>query len=235
VVLTQVAEGVLIHQSEFYRTNTVVVQGDAGVLLVDPGLHEHEFTCLIGDLAELGAPVVAAFATHPHWDHVLWHPGLADVPRHATPAAAAAAEHARTRLADPEEKPKILAMIPPEIAADIHWDLFARLTPLPGAELPWPGPTVRIIEHQAHAPGHAALLIEDRGVLIAGDMLSDVLPPLPSRASDTPEQDYLAALDRFEALADRVDVLIPGHGTTATRPEMRTRIASDRTQVTPQA
>jgi glyoxylase-like metal-dependent hydrolase (beta-lactamase superfamily II) len=41
-----------------------------------------------------------------------------------------------------------------------------------------PGPQVRIIEHQAHAPGHAALLIEERGVLVAGDMLSDVLIPM---------------------------------------------------------
>jgi hypothetical protein len=27
----------------------------------------------------------------------------------------------------------------------------------------WDGAQVRIIEHQAHAPGHAALLIEERG------------------------------------------------------------------------
>jgi len=27
---------------------------------------------------------------------------------------------------------------------------------------------VRFIEHQAHAPGHAALLIEERGVLVPG-------------------------------------------------------------------
>jgi glyoxylase-like metal-dependent hydrolase (beta-lactamase superfamily II) len=35
-----------------------------------------------------------------------------------------------------------------------------------------------IIEHQAHAVGHAAVLLADRGVLLAGDMLSDVLIPL---------------------------------------------------------
>ena len=35
-----------------------------------------------------------------------------------------------------------------------------------------------IVEHQAHAIGHAALLLADRGVLLAGDMLSDVLIPL---------------------------------------------------------
>ena len=35
-----------------------------------------------------------------------------------------------------------------------------------------------IVEHQAHAIGHAAVLLADRGVLLAGDMLSDVLIPL---------------------------------------------------------
>jgi len=29
------------------------------------------------------------------------------------------------------------------------------------------------------APGRAALVIEERGVLVAGDMLSDVLIPMP--------------------------------------------------------
>ena len=35
-MLKQVAEGVLIHQSEFLQNNAVVVQGRAGVLLIDP-------------------------------------------------------------------------------------------------------------------------------------------------------------------------------------------------------
>ena len=35
-MLTQVAEGVLVHQSELLENNTVVVQGRSGVLLVDP-------------------------------------------------------------------------------------------------------------------------------------------------------------------------------------------------------
>ena len=38
-MLRQVAEGVLIHESEFLQSNAVVVQGPAGVLLIDPGIH----------------------------------------------------------------------------------------------------------------------------------------------------------------------------------------------------
>jgi glyoxylase-like metal-dependent hydrolase (beta-lactamase superfamily II) len=53
-VLTQVAEGVLVHQSDFLQTNAVVVQGPAGVLLIDPGVRGDEMTCLANDLRESG-------------------------------------------------------------------------------------------------------------------------------------------------------------------------------------
>jgi len=72
-MLTHVAEGVLIHQSEFLQSNAVVVHGRAGVLLIDPGLLGDEMAVLANDLRELGRPVVAGFSTHPHWDHLLWH------------------------------------------------------------------------------------------------------------------------------------------------------------------
>jgi glyoxylase-like metal-dependent hydrolase (beta-lactamase superfamily II) len=65
-VLRQVADGVLIHESEFVQSNAVVVQGRAGVLLIDPGVHGGEIAALANDLRELGQPVVAGFSTHPH-------------------------------------------------------------------------------------------------------------------------------------------------------------------------
>ena len=72
-MLRQVAEGVLIHESDFIQSNAVVVQGLAGVLLIDPGIEGSEMACLANDLSDSGQTVVAGFATHPHWDHLLWH------------------------------------------------------------------------------------------------------------------------------------------------------------------
>src|SRR5215210_8712271 len=89
-MLTQVAEGVLVHQSELLQNNAVVVQGRAGVLLIDPGIQGSEMAALAKDLGELGQPVVAGFSTHPHWDHVLWHAQLGAVPRYGTARCAAA-------------------------------------------------------------------------------------------------------------------------------------------------
>jgi glyoxylase-like metal-dependent hydrolase (beta-lactamase superfamily II) len=200
-VLRPVAEGVLIHQSEFCQSNAVVVHGQAGVLLIDAGIYGPEMACLANDLSESGQTVAAGFSTHPHWDHVLWHAGLGAAPRYGTARCAASA---RDQLSRAGWRARIAEWIPPDIAAQIAWDLFGLITALPAetARIPWDGPHARIIEHQAHATGHAAVLIEERGVLVVGDMLSDVLIPMPD-LDDTadPIEDYLAALLLLEDAA----------------------------------
>ena len=90
-MLRQVAEGVLVHESEFCQSNAVVVQGRAGVLLIDAGVHDDEMACLANDLSDSGQTVVAGFSTHPHWDHLLWHAGLGAAPRYGTARCAATA------------------------------------------------------------------------------------------------------------------------------------------------
>jgi glyoxylase-like metal-dependent hydrolase (beta-lactamase superfamily II) len=231
-VLRQVAEGVLIHESEFCQSNAVVVQGRAGVLLIDPGVLGSELACLADDLRDLGQPVVAGFATHPHWDHLLWHASFGAAPRYGTARGAA---FARDRLSDPGAKARIAArLIPPDIAGQVPLDLMGLITGLPAgtAQIPWDGPGVRIIEHQAHAPGHAALLIGDRGVLVAGDMLSDVLIPIfDLNGAADPAGDYLAALRLLEGAAGDVDVLVPGHGSAGGADQVHARIDQDRAYV----
>jgi glyoxylase-like metal-dependent hydrolase (beta-lactamase superfamily II) len=227
-VLRQVADGVLIHTSEFMQTNAVVVQGRTGALLIDPGVTGDEIACLANDLRELGQPVVAGFSTHPHWDHLLWDAELGAAPRYATARCAASV---RDRLSDPAAKARVATLIPPDIAEQVPLDLLGGITGLPAdtARIPWDGPEVQIIEHQAHAPGHAALLIEARGVLVAGDMLSDVLIPLLDLGDTAdPIEDHLAALRLLEGVAGDVDVFIPGHGSVGAADEMPARIELDR-------
>ena len=230
-MLTQVADDVLVHQSEFCQSNAVVVLGGAGVLLIDPGVQGHEMECLADDLADLGQVVAAGFSTHPHWDHLLWHARLGPAPRHGTAGCAATV---RDRLSDAGAKARVATVIPQDIVERVPLDLLGQLTGLPAgtAHLPWDGPRVRIIEHSAHAPGHAALVIEDRRVLVAGDMLSDVLVPmLDLGGTADPIEDYLSALRLLEGVADDVDVLIPGHGSVGGPDQVRVRIERDRAYV----
>jgi glyoxylase-like metal-dependent hydrolase (beta-lactamase superfamily II) len=81
---------VLIHESGFCQSNAVVVQGRAGVLLVDPGIQGSEMACLANDLSGSGQTVVAGFSTHPHWDHLLWDARFGSAPRYGTARCAAA-------------------------------------------------------------------------------------------------------------------------------------------------
>jgi glyoxylase-like metal-dependent hydrolase (beta-lactamase superfamily II) len=229
-MLTQVAEGVLVHQSELLQNNTVVVQGRAGVLLVDAGITGDEMACLANDLRELGQPVVAGFSTHPDWDHVLWHAELGEAPRYAT---ARCADSMRDLLSNADWKDRVAEGLPPEISEDVPLDPFGLVTGLPGgtARIPWDGPDVRIIEHPAHSPGHAALLVEESGVLVAGDMLSDVFVPMLNTFKDTndPVEEYLTGLRLLEDAADDVRALVPGHGSAVRgADQVRARIELDR-------
>jgi glyoxylase-like metal-dependent hydrolase (beta-lactamase superfamily II) len=221
---------VLVHESEFLQSNAVVVQGRAGVLVIDPGIEGSEMACLVNDLSRSGQAVVAGFATHPHWDHLLWFAQLGGAPRYGTARCAADVE---ALLSAAGWKDQVAEALPPEIAEEIPLDLFGVISGLPAgtASVPWDGPHVRIIEHQAHVAGHAALVIEERRVLIAGDMLSDVLIPMLDLGAADPIEDYLAALLLLEGVADDVDVFVPGHGSVGGADQLRARIDLDRSYV----
>ncbi|WP_020014629.1 MBL fold metallo-hydrolase [Promicromonospora sukumoe] len=229
-MLTQVADDVLVHQSELLRNNTVVVRGQDGVLVVDAGITGAELACLANDLSELGLPVVAGFSTHPDWDHVLWHTDLGEAPRYGTARCAADMRDLRSSA---DWRSRVTEGLPPEIADDVPLDLFGLLTGLPAgtARIPWDGPDVRVAEHPAHSPGHAALLVEGSGVLAAGDMLSDVFVPMLGDFTDEndPVEEYLTGLRALEDVAGDVGVLVPGHGSAvAGADRVRARIDLDR-------
>src|ERR671935_599558 len=213
--LNQVADGVWVRQSDWVWTNAIAVRGEDGLILIDPGIEGSELNQLADDLDRLGIPVVAGFSTHPHWDHLLWHSRFGDVPRYATAAGARFADETREQqLEGPAE----------DGGSGIPLELIALVTPLPADGGPVPG---GIIQNQAHAVGHAAVLLADRGVLLAGDMLSDVLIPLFDPRQDNQVSAYETALDRLNEAARHVDVVVPGHGAVAEGPEVAARLAAD--------
>ena len=217
-MLTEVADGVWVRQSSWVWSNSTVVRVDGGLLVVDPGIDGAELDALADDLDGLGLPVVAGFCTHPHWDHLLWHPRYGDVPRYATAPCVEVATQARERARD----------MAAQSAEGIPLDVVAVLTELPEDGGPVPGELVR---HDAHAVGHAGLLLADRGVLVAGDMLSDVLVPMLDPRRPGQVEAYAAALDRLAEATAAVEVVVPGHGAVARGDEIAARLAADRAYV----
>ena len=98
-------------------------------------------------------------------------------------------------------------------------DIAGRLLALRDDTIPWYGPTAVCIEHDAHAPGHVAVLLPDSGVLVAGDMLSDIELPMP--ADDETLEDYAAGLERLRPAVESATWLIPGHGSPTQSPMLR--------------
>ena len=217
-MLNEVADGVWVRQSEWVWTNSIVVRADDGLIVIDPGIEGTELDELADDVARLGIGVIAGFCTHPHWDHLLWHGRFGDVPRYATAACAELATAAR-------ERAQAMAA---ESASGIPLELVARITPLPADGGPIPG---EIIEHHAHAVGHAAILLADRGVLLAGDMLSDVLIPMFDPRQPDQVDAYEQALDQLAAVLGEVDVVVPGHGSVAKDADVTARLAADRAYI----
>jgi glyoxylase-like metal-dependent hydrolase (beta-lactamase superfamily II) len=216
--LTEIGAGVFVATGELYVTNsTVVSDGDGGCLVIDPAVTFTELAGLAADLRSLGLRPRAGFATHPHWDHVLWSSELGDVPRFASPLTVAVAERERDGLIEGAQAS----------APDHALDLIGRHNPMdPPDAIAWDGPRAVVVTHQAHAPGHSAVFFPDGGTLIAGDMCSDIEIPLLDLDQADPIGDYRPGLDRLAELP--VERVIPGHGAVGDGAEFRHRIELDR-------
>jgi glyoxylase-like metal-dependent hydrolase (beta-lactamase superfamily II) len=215
VGFVRVVDEVFVTTSRKMSTTSTLIAVTGRGVLIDPAWLPDELEAIADELEERGIRVTSGFSTHPHYDHLLWHPRFGDAPRWA---AAGGASAARKRVA--ELLTDLGPGYPDEVVA-----LFGAVEPLTGDELPAPfgadGPAERfeVIAHDGHAPGHAALWSQDRGVLVAGDMLSDIELPLPFGPDALPA--YLAGLESLAPFVTRASVLIPGHGTPSFEPVER--------------
>ena len=248
--LAEVAPGVLVATSRRYTTTSTVIVSGRSALLIDPAWEPDELVGLADALDHRGLRVTAGFSTHAHEDHVLWHPRFGDVPRWSS---ARTAELARTHRLDlvaalgtgwPPDLAALVGIVAPLagrslsdpfIGPGVHsthpatrsdsaesFDHGSEVGPSASGDSaePW-----ELVIHDAHIPGHTAIWLPDRRILIAGDMLSDVELPLPLDPDDLPS--YLAGLDALEPYAAQAELVIPGHGRPGTDPTGRLRADRD--------
>ncbi|MHB8437586.1 MAG: MBL fold metallo-hydrolase [Acidimicrobiales bacterium] len=216
--LHEVAPGVFVATSRRdMTTSTVLVDSVTNeAVVIDPAWDPDELDALAADLVAARLKVVAGVATHVHYDHLLWHPALGDVARWSSQATFDAVRRHRAALLD---------ALGPDWPAPLA-AVFARVQALPDvAIVPWSGPPITWIRHDAHVPGHVALWIPDRRVLVAGDMLSDVEIPLPDE-NDLALEAYRAGLEMLAPYAMDAELVIPGHGRPTA--DGRGRLDADR-------
>lgn len=213
----EVADGVYVATAVKYATTTTIVAGAAGnCLLIDPAVSVAELAALAEWLSARGLRPAAGWSTHPHWDHLLWARAFGAPPRYATARAVAAVAR---------DEAGLLSGV--TAGAPGH-DLtrFARVRPLPGHQVDWPGPPALVYEHNAHAPGHGAVFLPDQGVLIAGDMVSDVEIPLPDLDRADPFGGYREGVGVLAGVPG-IRIVVPGHGHVCDDYEFRRRVGAD--------
>jgi len=213
--LMPVTDHVYVATSRRYVTNsTVILDGHGGALVIDPSWDADELAAIPADLRALGVTCVAGLATHMHYDHVLWHPDLGEVPRWASAGTVEVIVNRRAELLEP-------------LIGDISEDLInlaGHLVPIDGPTLDWRGPTAVIHQHDAHAEHHIAVEIPELAVLVSGDMLSDLELPMPDW-TDANLETYRAGLLLLSDVARRAERVIPGHGSVGV--DVRERYEAD--------
>lgn len=223
--MNRVADSIFTLQSEVWKTNTGIIMDGNRVVLVDPGVLASEFDAMIEALR--GKEIVAGFATHFHWDHILWPPELGVVPRYASPETVRLVTTHRERIVHTLDG--FEEHMQREHGLGPQWDrsLFFDLTPMALGVGEIAGITCELVDVSGHADGQAALVLPDHDVAFVADTLSDVeTPSLYDSVHNFGR--YLETLDRLQEVIDRVSWIIPGHGDVADRAEAQRRLDADR-------
>ncbi len=218
--MKQLTPHIAVLQSRLWDTNSGIVQGPEGAVIIDPGIFPEEMAAV----ASAAGDIVAGFATHAHWDHVLWHADLGtDVPRYASSETVAWLQQDRERIL------RNLTTTEQSLGMSHLWNrslLFAE-QPLPWGQGSIAGIACELIPVPGHADGQAALLLPEHGVCFVADNLSDIEVPSVNEGSQSIAV-YLQTLDRLQGVIDRVEWIVPGHGSPANREDAQRRLDADR-------
>ena len=211
-VWAEVVGGVLVRTSRCYAMNSLVAESDGHALVIDAGVLPSELddiAAVVNGIAPRFERVSLAF-THPHWDHVLgapWFPGATTF-AHAGFADELEREfeHIVSRTteglaAKGERLPHAFRTFKPALSA--RGTTRVELGPFELVTYDTPG----------HSGCHLAFWLPGPGVLMAGDLLSDIEIPW----LEGPPWVYRASLKSLHWLFEQEDVrvLVPGHGPVA--------------------
>jgi glyoxylase-like metal-dependent hydrolase (beta-lactamase superfamily II) len=212
-----------------YTLSHLVLDAHGGVHVIDPGWDSDEnWAALSEALTALGrsvADIASVTVTHLHPDHL----GMADRMRSASGAPVALhrleQEGIRSLAAGEPAEASIARFAGWGVPAARHrelldaverrsaWRPFAADRLLDdGESLDIPGRDLRVLHTPGHTSGHVAILGEEDGVVLLGDLL------LPNQfpgiglggPQENPVDAYLASLERVAAF-DAFEAL-PGHG-----------------------
>ena len=214
---TEVGERVWVARYEWYDVNVTVIEGGAGLLVVDTHASTKAALEVIADLRRLSSrPVVGIVNTHDHVDHVFgnfaFREEFGPVPITAhEEAAAQTIPHGEDKQASSvalgQHRAEEIAATP-IVPAD---HTFSSVTAIDlgdrSVELVHPG--------RGHTGGDLVVRLEDANVLLAGDLVEE--SGMPSYGDDCFPMEWPLSLDLALNLIGPDTVVVPGHGTPVDR------------------
>ncbi len=202
---------------EWYDVNVSVIEGEAGLLVVDTHASTKAAQEVIEDLRLLSScPLAGVVNTHAHVDHVFGNGAFRDefgpVPITAHEAAAAdTVPHGEqvkaSSVALGQDRAQEMAqttIVPADhtFSSVTAIDLGDRVV-----ELVHPG--------RGHTAGDLVVRIEDADVLLAGDLVEE--SGMPSYGDDCFPMEWPLSLDLTLSLIGPSTVVVPGHGAPVDR------------------
>ena len=213
---TEVGDRVWVARYEWYDVNVTVVQGEAGLLVVDTHASLEAGRSVLADVRQLSAaPVIGVVNTHEHFDHTFGNAafletGAVPVIAHETAAAntTATGEHAQ-RTARSGSDPRGEEIVEtPIVPADTSFSSVMSIYIGDRAvELVHPG--------RGHTGGDLVVRLDDADVLLAGDLVEE--SGMPAYGDDSYPMEWPLSLDLVLNLVGPGTVVVPGHGAPVDR------------------
>lgn len=217
----EVADRVWVARYAWFDVNVSVVEGPAGLVVVDTNASETAAHEVLADLRKLSrAPLVAAVNTHVHFDHTFGNGVFAaegaEVVAHEA-AAEALPEHAAEirgqAAAELDEDPRYAELVDTHplvpsrtFSSALTLDLGDRLV-----ELIHPG--------KGHTGGDLVVRVPDADVVLAGDLVEEsaLRGGAPGFGEDSWPMEWPTTLDLALNLVGPDTVVVPGHGAPVGR------------------
>jgi glyoxylase-like metal-dependent hydrolase (beta-lactamase superfamily II) len=215
---------VLLVSSALLQVNCAIVHAGETFVIDSPVLPD-ELDALPALIEQAGFPAPSGLlATHADWDHLLG--------RSAFPGRAlGCAESSARRLGrEPGRAQRELRAFDEELMIERPAPLSlgsVQALPVPGrCELGAAGQELELHPTGGHTDDGMAVLIGWAGVLVAGDYLSPI--EIPSLEQGGSLDGYEATLTTLEPLLERVEHVVPGHGSAIGAERARQVLAEDR-------
>lgn len=216
-MFTEVADRVWVARFEWYDVNVSVVEGEAGLVVVDTHASTLAAQGVIAELRALSPrPVVGVVNTHWHFDHLLGNHAFRveyDAPPITAHEAAARTlrEHGEEMRADAAERAGERGQQLLETELAVPDQTFSSVTTIDlgdrAVELVHPG--------RGHTDGDLVVRLDDADVLLAGDLVEE--SGAPAYGSDSFPMEWPLTLDLVLQLVGTDTVVVPGHGAPVDR------------------